>query len=110
MGKDKKEVRFNDNLDVKEFTSKLEKNSDIYSVKRKVINIVDDEVEDQTKLLTETQFLVKKTPHGKISQYEINKAGEHINDPKQIKEISKLYAHAEFADLQKNVLGKFEYN
>ncbi len=114
MGKDKKEVRFNDNLDVKEFTSKLEKNSDIYSVKRKVINIVDDEVEDQTKLLTETQFLVKKTPHGKISQYEIsgfiNKAGERINDPKQIKEISKLYAHAEFADLQKNVLGKFDKN
>lgn len=62
MGKDKKEVRFNDNWDVKEFTSKLEKNSDIYSVKRKVINIVDDEVEDQTKLLTETQFFVKKTP------------------------------------------------
>ncbi|KJW02834.1 hypothetical protein REIP_0849 [Rickettsia endosymbiont of Ixodes pacificus] len=61
MGKDKKEVRFNDNLDVKEFTSKLEKNSDIYSVKRKVINIVDDEVEDQTKLLTETQFLVKNS-------------------------------------------------
>ncbi|CEO16503.1 hypothetical protein RMONA_00385 [Rickettsia monacensis] len=60
MGKDKKEVRFNDNLDVKEFTSKFEKNSDIYSVKRKVINIVDDEVEDQTKLLMETQFLVKK--------------------------------------------------
>lgn len=61
MGKDKKEVRFNDNWDVKEFfTSKLEKNSDIYSVKRKVINIVDDEVEDQTKLFTETQFLMKK--------------------------------------------------
>ncbi|GAA5252937.1 hypothetical protein KNCP2_12250 [Candidatus Rickettsia kedanie] len=93
MSKDKKEVRFNDNLDVKEFILKLEKNSDIYSVKRKVINIVDDEVEDRTKLLTETQFLVKKTPHGKTSQYEIssfvNKAGEYISDPKQIKEISK---------------------
>lgn len=51
-------------------------------------------MEDQTKLLTDTQFLVKKTPHGKTSQYEIsgfiNKAAEHINDPKQIKEISKL--------------------
>lgn len=114
MGKDKKEVRFNDDLDIKEFILKLEKNSDIYSIKRKVINIVDDEVENQTKLLTETQFLVKKTPHGKTSQYEIsgfiNKAGEHINDPKQIKEISKLYAHAEFADLQKNILGKFDKN
>jgi hypothetical protein len=56
----------------------------------------------------------KKTPHGKTSQYEIsgfiNKVGEHINDSKQIKEISKLYAHAEFADLQKNVLGKFDKN
>lgn len=40
----------------------------------------------------------------------INKAGEHITDPKQIKEISKLYAHAEFADLQKNILGKFDKN
>lgn len=72
MGKDEKEVKFNDNLDVKEFTSKLEKNSDIYSIKRKVINIVDDELEDQTKLLTKTQFLVKKTLHGKTSQYEIS--------------------------------------
>jgi|GEM_PF-5463031 len=115
MGEDKKlKVRFNDNMDVKEFIEKPERSSDIYSIKRKVINIVDDEVEDQTKLLTETQFLVKKTPHGKTFKYEItgfiNKAGEHINDPKQIKEISKLYAHAEFADLQKNVLGKFDKN
>lgn len=53
-------VRFNDNPDIKEFIEKFERSSDIYSVKRKVINIVDDEVEDQTKLLTETQFLVKK--------------------------------------------------
>ncbi|AFC73932.1 hypothetical protein [Rickettsia montanensis] len=57
---------------------------------------------------------MKKTPHGKTSQYEIssfiNKADEHINDPKQIKEISKLYAHAAFADLQKNILGKFDKN
>lgn len=57
---------------------------------------------------------MKKTPHGQTSQYEmrgfINKAGEHINDPKQIKEISKLYAHAVCADLQKNILGKFDKN
>ncbi|MFP3120572.1 hypothetical protein GCO76_03650 [Rickettsia sp. R2] len=48
------------------------------------------------------------------SQYEIsgfiNKAGKHINNPKQIKEISKLYAHAVFADLQKNILGTFDKN
>ncbi|BDU60279.1 hypothetical protein FLA4_06890 [Candidatus Rickettsia kotlanii] len=37
-------------------------------------------------------------------------ASEHINDLKQIKEISKLYAHAVFADLQKNILGKFDKN
>ncbi|AFC71555.1 hypothetical protein [Rickettsia australis] len=54
MSKDKKEVRFNNNLDVKEFILKLEKNSDVYSVKRQVINIVDDEVENQIKLFTET--------------------------------------------------------
>ncbi|WP_045805347.1 hypothetical protein [Rickettsia argasii] len=40
----------------------------------------------------------------------INKAGKHINNPKQIKEISKLYAHAVFADLQKNILGTFDKN
>ncbi|WP_392506086.1 hypothetical protein ACE5D9_06830 [Rickettsia sp. 2024-CO-Wats] len=57
---------------------------------------------------------MKNTPHGKTSQYEIsgfiNKASEHINDPKQIKEISKLYVHAVFTDLQKNILGKFDKN
>nr|WP_045799964.1 hypothetical protein [Rickettsia bellii] len=74
--------------------------------------MVDDEVEDETKLLTETQFLVKKTPHGKDFKYEItgfiNKAGEYITEPEQIKQNLKLYAFAEFADLQKNILGKFD--
>jgi len=116
MGRaDKKlKVRFNENSQIKEFIEKPERNSDIYSIKRKVISIVDDEVEDQTKLLTEIQFLIKKTPHNKTSQYEIsgfiNKAGEHVAVPKQIKEIIKLYSHAEFADLQKNILGKFDKN
>ncbi|ABV74625.1 hypothetical protein A1C_01570 [Rickettsia akari str. Hartford] len=32
-----------------------------------MINIVDDEVEDQTKLFTETQFLVQKLRTVKIS-------------------------------------------
>ncbi len=70
-----------------------------------IINIVDDEVENETKLLTETQFLVKKTPYGKDSKYEItgfiNKAGEYVTEPEQIKQNLKLYAFAEFADLQK---------
>ncbi|HJD66032.1 MAG TPA: hypothetical protein LFV91_03050 [Rickettsia endosymbiont of Bembidion nr. Transversale] len=49
MTKDKKSVRFNENPQIKEFDPKLDKNSDIYSIKRKIINIVDDEVEDETK-------------------------------------------------------------
>ena len=112
MTKNKKSVRFNENPQIKEFAPKLDKNSDIYSVKRKIINIVDDEVENETKLLTETQFLVKKTPHGKDSKYEItgfvNKTGEYITEPEQIKQNLRLYAFAEFADLQKNILGKFD--
>lgn len=79
MTKDKKSVRFNENPQIKEFDPKLDKSSDIYSIKRKIINIVDDEVEDETKLLTETKFLVKKTPYSKDFKYEItgfiNKAG-----------------------------------
>ncbi len=105
MNKDKKSVQFNENPDIKEFTPKLDKNSEIYSIKRNIINIVDDEVENETKLLTETQFLVKKTPYGKDSKYEItgfiNKAGKYVTEPEQIKQNLKLYAFAEFADLQK---------
>lgn len=54
MTTNKKSVRFNENLQIKGFDPKLDKNSDIYSIKRKIINIIDDEVEDETKLLTET--------------------------------------------------------
>ena len=112
MSKDSKlKVSFKDQQQIKEFTPKLDKNSEIFLWK-KVISIVNDEVEDKTELLTETQFLVKKTPYGKDYKYEItgfiNKSGEYITDPEQIKQNLKLYAHAEFADLQKKILGKFD--
>ena len=40
----------------------------------------------------------------------LTKPGNILTDPKQIKEISKLYAHIKFAALQKNILGKFDKN
>lgn len=66
MNKDKKPVQFNENPEIKEFTPKLDKNSEIYSIKRKIINIVDDEVENETNYLLKLNSLLKKLRMVKI--------------------------------------------